>query len=86
MTKAASKLVSDAGGCVGDTNVVGAVGGNSGETAWGTGTVNSDKVTTEPTVVTIEGKASQTDQDIAECFWTSLLVCFVSVSDCSSFE
>ena len=84
VTKAASKLVSDTGGSADDSRAIGAASGNSGKTVQGTGTVNPDKVTVEPTTVTVQGKANQTNWDTTECVWTSLLV--GSVSYFSSFE
>ena len=86
VAEATSILVSDAGGSTDGSRAATVASGNSDETAQGTGTVNSDKVTAEPTAVTVEGKAKRTNRETAKYAWTSLLVHSVFVSDCSSSE
>ena len=86
VTRAVNRLVSGVGGSAADSDVVTAADGNCGVTVHGTEIANSGEATTEPTTVTVEGKAKWTYWETAEYAWTSMLVRTISVTDCSSSE
>ena len=59
----------------------------AGKTAEVGETVNSDTELTDFAAVSVEGRVRQTDRDVAELDWTSMLVRAAStVPDCSSSE